>query len=113
MRAFIEQPADRGNITHLTGSKLAPTTIRRRIGTLRNFYRWSIRLRHRRDPIDPVREGVHGLVSVPLTVPWIPDGRQWKVILKYVLTRLSVRDQTIVLLAHDGALRHSELFGNL
>jgi integrase/recombinase XerD len=104
---------DRGNITYLTGSKLAPATIRRRISTLRSFYRWAIRLRHRRDPINPVREGVQGqergLVSVPSSVPWLPDERQWKAILKYVLTTFSVRDQAIVLLAHDGALRREEI----
>jgi integrase/recombinase XerD len=107
------KPADRGNITYLTGSKLAPATIRRRISVLRSFYRWAIRLRHRRDPINPVREGVrvqeHGLVSVPQSTPWIPDERQWKAILKYVLTQLPVRDQAIVLLAHDGALRREEI----
>ncbi len=105
--------ANRGNVTYLTGSKLAPATIRRRISALRSFYRWAIRLRHRHDPINPVREGVHGqergLVSVPTTPPWIPDERQWKAILKYVLTRLSIRDQAIVLLAHDGALRREEI----
>ncbi len=104
---------DRGNITYLTGSKLAPATIRRRISALRSFYRWAIRLRQRLDPINPVREGVRGqergLVSVPTSVPWIPDERQWKAILKYVLTRLSIRDQAIVLLAHDGALRREEI----
>jgi integrase/recombinase XerD len=104
--------ADRGNITYLTGSKLAPTTIRRRISTLRSFYRWAIRLRYRHDPINPVREGVRGqergLVPVPSSVPWLPDERQWKAILKYVLTTFSIRDQAIVLLAHDGALRREE-----
>jgi site-specific recombinase XerD len=45
----------------------------------------------------------------PASVPWIPDERQWKAILKYVLTKLSVRDQAIVLLAHDGALRREEI----
>ncbi len=107
------QSVDRGNITYLTGSKLAPATIRRRISALRSFYRWAIRLRQRQDPINPVREGVRGqergLVSVPTSVPWIPDERQWKAILKHVLTRLSTRDQAIVLLAHDGALRREEI----
>jgi len=104
---------DRGNITYLTGSKLAPTTIRRRISTLRSFYRWAIRMRYRHDPINPVREGVRGqergLVPVPSSVPWLPDERQWKAILKYVLTTFSIRDQAIVLLAHDGALRREEI----
>ena len=105
--------AERSNITYLTGSKLAPTTIRRRISALRSFYRWAIRLRHRHDPINPVREGVRGqergLVSVPPSVPWLPDERQWKAILKHVLTTFSIRDQAIVLLAHDGALRREEI----
>ncbi len=51
------QRPDRSKITYLTGSKLAPATIRRRISALRSFYRWTIRLRHRRDLINPVREG--------------------------------------------------------
>lgn len=107
------QKADRSKITYTTGSKLAPATIRRRLSTLRSFYQWSIRLRHRHDSINPVREGVRGrergLVSVPTSVPWIPDERQWKAILKHVLTKCSTRDQAIVLLAHDGALRREEI----
>lgn len=107
------QRSDRSKITYLTGSKLAPATIRRRLSALRSFYRWAIRLRHRCDLINPVREGVrgheHGLVSAPASVPWIPDERQWKAILKYVLTTFSTRDQAIVLLAHDGALRRAEI----
>jgi len=107
------QRPDRSKITYLTGSKLAPATIRRRLSALRSFYRWTIRLRHRRDPITPVREGVRGhergLVSTPASIPWIPDEHQWKAILKYVLTTLSTRDQAMVLLAHDGALRREEI----
>src|SRR6266705_4068821 len=107
------QRSDRSKITYLTGSKLAPATIRRRLSALRSFYHWAIRLRHRHDPINPVREGVRGhergLVSTPVSIPWIPDERQWTAILKYVLTRLSTRDQAIVLLAHDGALRREEI----
>jgi len=57
--------ADRGNITYITGSKLAPTTIRRRISALRSFYRWAIRLRHRHDSINPVREGMRKMGMAP------------------------------------------------
>src|SRR5258708_27731886 len=107
------QSSDRGKITYTTGSKLAPATIRRRVSTIRSFYRWSIRLRHRQDSVNPVREGVRGreqgLVPLLTSVPWIPDERQWKSILKYVLTKCSTRDQVIVLLAHDGALRREEI----
>jgi len=105
--------SERSKITYLTGSKLAPATIRRHVSTGLRFYRWAIRLRYRRDPINPVREGVRGhergLVSTPASIPWIPDKHQWKAILKYVLTTLSTRDQAIVLLAHDGALRREEI----
>src|SRR5215469_2045307 len=106
-------PANRDNVIYLTGSKLAPATIRRRLSALRSFYRWTIRLHHRRDPINPVREGVRGqergIVPAPSSVPWVPSERQWQAILKYVLTTFSVRDQAIVLLAHDGALRREEI----
>lgn len=109
----VGQGSEQSNITYIAGSKLAPATIRRRISTLRSFYGWSIRLRHRRDSMNPVREGVRGqqrgLVHVPSSTPWIPDERQWKAILKHVLIRCSVRDQVIVLLAHDGALRREEV----
>ncbi len=105
--------SDRSKITYLTGSHLAPATIRRRVGTVRSFYRWCIRLRHRQDTLNPVRAGIHGrergLVPVPTSVPWIPDERQWKAILTHVLTNCSTRDQAIVLLAHDGALRREEI----
>jgi len=52
--------SERSKITYLTGSKLAPATIRRHVSTGLRFYRWAIRLRYRRDPINPVREGVRG-----------------------------------------------------
>src|SRR5258707_14603956 len=55
------QQRDRSKIPHTSGSKLAPATIRRSISTLRSFYRWRIRLRHRRDIINPVRERLQGL----------------------------------------------------
>ena len=68
---------------------------------------------HRHDSLNPVREGIRGrergLVPVPTSVPWIPDERQWKAILTHVLTNCSTRDQAIVLLAHDGALRREEI----
>lgn len=109
----VGQQEDRSKITYISGSKLAPATIRRRISALRCFYRWSIRLRHRRDTLNPVREGIRGrergLVPVPTSVPWIPDERQWKALLRHVLTSCSLRDQVIVLLAHDGALRREEI----
>jgi len=107
------QNTDKSTITYITGLHLAPATIRRRLSTLRSFYGWSIRLHHRQDAINPVREGVRGreqgLVPVSPSVPWIPDERQWRRILRHVLTKCSIRDQAIVLLAHDGALRREEV----
>src|SRR5713226_4211281 len=108
-----DKSADRSKITYMTGSHLAPATIRRHVSTIRSFYRWCIRLRHRRDSLNPVREGVRGrergLVAAPTSIPWIPDEQQWKAILTHVLTKCSTRDQAIVLLAHDGALRREEI----
>lgn len=107
------ESTERNKILYTSGSRLAPATIRRRVSTLRSFYRWCIRLRHRRDTINPVREGIRGrergLVPGSPSIPWIPDERQWKAILRYVLTKCSIRDQAIVLLAHDGALRREEI----
>lgn len=109
----VGKHSNRTKITYTSGSKLAPATIRRRLSTLRSFYRWCIRLRHRSDSLNPVREGVRGrergLVPVPLSTPWIPDERQWSAILTHVFTHCSIRDQAIVLLAHDGALRREEI----
>jgi len=111
-----ERPARRGlaRLAAIDGrSRLAPATIRRRVCTVRVFYAWCIRLRHRRDPLNPVRAGVrgreHGIVPRPMAVPWIPDEREWVAILRYVLTELSTRDQALVLVAHDGALRRDEI----
>ena len=91
-----QRGAEQGTITYITGSHLAPATIRRRISTLRSFYGWSIRLRHRQDSINPVRVGIRGrlqgLVPVPASVPWIPDERQSRRILKHILTTCSIRD---------------------
>ncbi len=107
------QAPDRSKVLYISGSRLAPSTIRRRMSTLRSFYHWCIRLRHRCDSLNPVREGVRGrergLVPVPLSTPWIPDERQWGAILTYVLTHCSLRNQALVLLAHDGALRREEI----
>lgn len=107
------QPSDRSKILYTSGSRLAPATIRRRVSTLRSFYRWCIRLRHRSDSLNPVREGVRGrergLVPAPASTPWIPDERQWSMILTHVFAHCSMRDQAIVLLAHDGALRREEI----
>lgn len=111
-RGSGQAPA-RSKILYTSGSHLAPSTIRRRVSTLRSFYGWCIRLHHRRDSLNPVREGVRGrergLVPVPRSTPWIPDERQWRAILTHILTHCSIRDQAIVLLAHDGALRREEI----
>src|SRR5207245_9867261 len=88
---------DRSKITYLSGSHLAPATIRRRVGTVRSFYRWCIRLRHRQDTLNPVREGIRGrergLVPVPASVPWSPDERQWTPTFAPTLTPRPTRHQ--------------------
>lgn len=104
---------DRGATVYLTDAHLAPATIRRRLNTVRLFYAWCIRTGQRHDQINPVRRGERGkqtgLIAASQTVPWIPDDHQWATILDYVLTTFSLRDQLIVLLAYDGALRREEI----
>lgn len=104
---------DRDNIVYLTGSHLASATIRRRLNTVRQFYDWCIRMGYRRDSINPVRSGERGkrkgLIDAPQTVPWIPDDYQWAKILVHIFDNFSLRDQLIVLLAYDGALRREEI----
>lgn len=104
---------DRHSLVSVTGAHLAPATMRRRLNTVRQFYDWCIRVGHRRDPSNPVRRGEQGkhrgLVAAGQAIPWIPDDYQWAAILEYVLGTFSLRDQLIVLLAYDGALRREEI----
>jgi len=114
------RPARRGSghksakekITYVTGSSLALNTIRRRVSTVRVFYDWCIRGRLRQDQLNPVPKGVRGktrgLVSYAPSDPWIPSECQFADLLVYVFATMSLRNQVLILVLYDGALRREE-----
>jgi integrase/recombinase XerC len=115
------RPARRGfghktskeHITYITGSHLSLNTIRRRVNTIRIFYDWCIRVRKRADPLNPVPKGVRGkkrgVVSYAPSAPWIPSESQFADLLLYVFASMSLRNQALVLVLYDGALRREEV----
>lgn len=106
-------PSSRENITYVTGSKLALNTIRRRVSTIRVFYDWCIRVRLRQDQLNPVPRGVRGkergFVSYAPSAAWIPSESQFADLLVYVFATMSLRNQALILVLYDGALRREEV----
>lgn len=100
------------NITRITKTRLALATIRRRVGTVRRFYQWLIDRRLRRDLINPVSKGIKGVsrgpVPNPRQEPWIPDDDVWERILRHFFEKESLRNQVLLLVCYDGALRRQE-----
>lgn len=99
--------------TYLTGSNLALNTIRRRVSTVRVFYDWCIRVRKRHDQLNPVPKGIRGkqrgfVPSAP-SAPWIPSEDQFADLLLYVFATMSLRNQVLILVLYDGALRREEV----
>jgi integrase/recombinase XerD len=115
------RPAHRGSghktskehITYITGSHLSLNTIRRRVNTVRIFYDWCIRVRKRSDPLNPVPKGVRGkkrgVVNSAPSAPWIPSESQFADLLLYVFATMSLRNQALILVLYDGALRREEV----
>jgi len=107
------QPSSRDKITYVTGSKLALNTIRRRVSTIRVFFEWCIRTRLRCDQLNPVPKGVRGkargLIGYAPSAPWIPSESQFADLLLYVFARMSLRNQALILVLYDGALRREEV----
>jgi len=103
----------RDKITYLTGSKLSLNTIRRRLSTIRVFFDWCIRVHHRQNPLNPVPKGVRGkkrgLIGYAPSAPWIPSESQFADLLVYVFARMSLRNQALILVLYDGALRREEV----
>ncbi len=100
------------NIMRITRTRLALATIRRRVGTARRFYQWLIDRRLRTDLINPVPKGAKGVsrgpVPTPRQDPWVPDDDAWERILRHFLAHESMRNQLLLLVCYDGALRRQE-----
>jgi len=103
----------RDKITYVTGSKLSLNTIRRRLSTIRVFFDWCIRVHRRQNPLNPVPKGVRGkkrgLIGYAPSAPWIPSESQFADLLVYVFARMSLRNQALILVLYDGALRREEV----
>jgi len=113
-------PGNKTRITRLTGTMLAPATIQQRVVTVRLFFDFCIARGFRADPQHPVPRGRQGYGRVPPRrgpfpqhrhLAWIPPDDVWERIVTHVVRHESLRNQVMVLLAYDGALRRQELVG--
>jgi integrase/recombinase XerD len=102
------------------GRRLADATIHQRLVTVRLFYDFCIQRQLRRNPRNPVPRGSlghhgaapqRGLVRHRARPPWIPTDTQWIDLLTDLFAHESLRNQALLLLAYDAALRRQELLG--
>jgi integrase/recombinase XerD len=101
-----------------SGRGLSNSTMQQRITVLRLFCDSLIEQQLRQD--NPVGRGHYvpgkafggmrdrGLLPHYHKLPWIPSDSQWQNLLRH-LTEESLRNQVLLLLAYDGALRREEL----
>jgi integrase/recombinase XerD len=110
----------KAKITRITKTKLSPATIQQRIVTARLFFDFCIVRGQRSDQQNPVPRGSRGIGDErPRRGPfvrrqrlaWIPPDDVWERIVTHVVLHESLRDQLLVLLAYEGALRRQELLG--
>src|SRR6266566_10109924 len=100
---------------------LSHATIQQRLTTARLWYEHLIYCKIREDHINPVGRGTYargaellgkwerGLLPRQHQQPWIPGDDEWNTFLEIVLREEPLRNQTMVFLAYEGALRRSEL----
>lgn len=119
---MTHRPNPRGDhIRYLhTGTGLANATMQQRLTVVRLLYDYLIDERIRSDERNPVGKGKYtpgrafagkrerGLLRHYERLPWIPGSDEWEVILDATLAE-PLRNQLMLLLAYDGALRRSEL----
>ena len=108
------------NIVRFSGSRLTSATIAQYLVALRQFYDYLIRTHLRSDHVNPVPRGnrgqhgskpERGLSLAARRLPWIAPADVWERIVLHVVTRESVRNRAMILVAYDGALRREELVG--
>jgi site-specific recombinase XerD len=98
---------------------LANKTILQRLTAVRLFYDFLMETGVRTtNPVGRGRytpgSGFYGLRHRALVPryqrpPWIPNGEQWQAFLEYTVREEPLRNQIMVFIAYDGALRRSEL----
>src|SRR5229473_3930910 len=108
----------RNKVTSQPGENLSPNTIHQRIVTARLFYDFCIYRGYRQDKTNPILRGSlgygdtppqKGVVSHKQRLPWIPSDLEWEALNTHVMVHESIRNQLMILLAYDGALRREEL----
>jgi len=112
-------PAKRRNkTTSSPGEGLSPNTIQQRIVTARLFYDFCIYRGYRQNKMNPLPRGnpgygdrppQRGIVSHTKRLPWIPSDTEWEMLVTHIMRHESVRNQVMILLAYEGALRREEL----
>lgn len=102
-------------IARMSRPMLAKATIRRRVVAARLFYQWLIDRKLRADAVNPVPRGAKGVRRGPVPVvqqePWIPGDDVWMDILRHFFRRECLRNQVLLLVCYDGALRRAECLG--
>jgi site-specific recombinase XerD len=97
---------------------LSQNTIQQRIVTARLFYDFCIYRGYRQEKTNPIPRGnlgggdtplQRGVVSHKPQLPWIPSDQGWETLIKHIMVYESTRNQLMILLAYDGALRREEL----
>jgi integrase/recombinase XerD len=98
--------------------RLSDATIQQRLVTARLFFDFCLQRSLRRNPVNPVPRGSgrgayprHGLVPRRQRLPWLPTDAEWESLLEDLFTHEPLRNQALVLLAYDAALRRQELLG--
>src|SRR6266567_9348680 len=108
----------RNKITSQPGEGLSPNPIHQRIVTARLFYDFCIYRGYRQDKTNPLPRGSLGYGDMPprkgvvahqQRLPWIPSDSAWEALITHLMLHASIRNQLMILLAYDGALRREEL----
>lgn len=108
----------RNKTTSSPGEGLSPNTIQQRIVTARLFYDFCIYRGYRQNKMNPIPRGnpgygdtppQRGIVSHTKRLPWIPSDTEWEMLVTHIMRHESVRNQVMILLAYEGALRREEL----
>ena len=110
----------RQNVRHLSGAQAADATIAQHVVALRQFYDYLIRAHLRQDSLNPLPRGSlwrdagglrRGLVRRRARLPWIAPPALWEQIVLHIIAHETARNQALLLVTYDGALRREEVVG--
>lgn len=97
---------------------LSAATVQQRLVTARLFFDFCLQRSLRQHPVNPVprgsSRGAHpqrGLLPRRRRLPWVPTDTQWETLLTDLFAHEPLRNQALVLLAYDAALRRQEVLG--